>query len=119
MRLFHASIIGILIASPMVYAHQQDAPSQSAPVKEAQTSETKGLPPRSAPTDYQAHAQAGNVTIAADFVGHSVPTAESTYSTEDYVVIETAFFGPADGRLKLSVDDFTLRVNTKKKPLPG
>ena len=31
--------------------------------------------------------------------------------------VEVAFFGPPDARLKLSIDDFSLRVNDKKTPL--
>jgi hypothetical protein len=34
-------------------------------------------------------------------------------------VIETGLFGPAGARLKISVDDFSLRINTKKAPLPS
>ncbi len=78
-----------------------------------------GLTPRLAATDYQAHAQAGVFTIGAEFVGHSVPMPEETLSTEEYVVVETAFFGPADARLKLSLEDFSLRVNGKKTALPN
>ena len=40
------------------------------------TVETPGLPARATPADYQAKAQVGNVTIAAEFKGHSVPTAQ-------------------------------------------
>jgi hypothetical protein len=76
--------------------------------------EGQGLPPRAAPSDYQAHAQAGSVTIAADFAGHSVATPEDILTTEDYVVIEAGLFGPPEARLTLSLDDFSLRVNGKK-----
>ena len=75
------------------------------------------MPPRLAPTDYQSHVQAGAVTIAAEFVGHAVPTPQETLSTEDYVVVEVALFGPPEPRLKLSLDDFSLRVNRKKTVL--
>ncbi len=76
--------------------------------------EGQGLPPRAAPTDYQAHAQAGMFTIAADFAGHSVATPEGILSADDYVVIEAGLFGPPEARLMLSMDDFSLRVNGKK-----
>jgi hypothetical protein len=79
--------------------------------------ESKGMPPRTAPGDYAAQAVAGTVTIAADFMGHSVPRVEGPLDTEDYVVVETGFFGPPGARLKLSVDDFSLRINGKKNPL--
>lgn len=81
--------------------------------------ETRGIPPRAAPADYQAHAQAGTVTIAAEFTGHSLPTVEGPLTTEDYVAVEAALFGPAGAQLKISADNFSLRVNGKKTPLPS
>ena len=90
------------------------AQGQSTPGKEA-----KGLPPRATPADYQAQAQAGTVTIAAEFLGHGVPTPQAVFSTEDFVVVETALFGSAEARIKLSVDDFSLRINGKKTALPS
>ena len=59
------------------------------------------------------------MTIAAEFTGHAIGTAQGTLTTEDYVVVETAFFGAAEERAKLSIDDFSLRVNGKKTALPG
>jgi hypothetical protein len=80
---------------------------------------TSGMPPRAAPSDYQAHAQAGAVTIAAEFTGHSVPTLQGPLSTEDYVAIETGLFGSPGARIVLSSADFSLRINGKKTPLPS
>jgi hypothetical protein len=77
------------------------------------------MPPRVSPADYQAQAQVGAVTVAAEFRGHSVPTLQGTLSTEDYVVIETGLFGSPGARIKLSSDDFSLRINGKKTPLPS
>lgn len=76
------------------------------------------MPPRAAPTDYQAHAKVGPVTIAADFQAHAVPTAQGTFSSEDYVAVEVAFYGPPDARAKISMDNFVLHIN-EKKPLPS
>jgi hypothetical protein len=81
--------------------------------------ETQGMAARATPADYQTQAKAGDVTIAAEFLGHSVPTSENILSTQDFVVVETALYGPPDTRLKLSVDDFSLRINGKKTPAPG
>lgn len=81
--------------------------------------EAQGMPPRTTPADYQAHAQAGAVTVAAEFLGHSFPTPEETLSNEDYVVVEAGLFGAPGSRLKLSYEDFSLRINDKKNPLPG
>ena len=83
----------------------------------APSSEMKGTPPRAAPSDYQVQAHAGSVTIAADFAGHSAPTLENTYTTEEYIVVEVAFFGEPQARLKLSTEDFSLHINDKKTPL--
>ncbi len=91
---------------------------QNTPAKDAQI-EAKGMPPRAAPADYQAHVQAGTVTLAAEFNGHSVPTLQGTLSTEEYVVVETGLYGSPGARLKLSADDFALRINGKKTPLPS
>lgn len=90
-----------------------------APVPPAKEpgSEIKGMPPRAAPTDYQSHAKAGEYTIGAEYTGHSIVLPQGTLSTEDYIVIDTGFFGPADKHLKLNVGDFSLRVNGNKKAL--
>ena len=109
MRLFAALTIGVLMAACV---QGQDTPARSAPV------ESKGLPPRATPADYQAQAKAGAVTIAAEFKGHAVPTAQGPLTTEDFVVVEMGLFGAPDARMKISADDFSLRVNGKKAALP-
>jgi hypothetical protein len=90
-----------------------------AQANESPASETKGMPPRATPGDYQAHAQTGSVTIAAEFAGHGVPTPEQTLSTDEYVVVEVGLFGAADARTTLSRSDFSLRINGKKTLLPS
>jgi hypothetical protein len=87
-----------------------DGQTPDAQAKEAQAREVKGIPPRAAATDYQAHAVAGAVTVAAEFTGHSVATPEAIFSAEDYVAIEVALFGSPEARVKLSHDDFSLRI---------
>ena len=79
--------------------------------------EAQGLPPRVSAAEYQAQAKAGVVTIAAEFARHSVPTAQGTLSTEEFVVVETGLFGPPEARMQISLDDFQLRINGKKTPL--
>ena len=61
----------------------------------AQEAVSKGMPPRASAADYQAHAQAGKVTIAAEFTGHGVPTPQLVLSTEDFIGVELGLFGPA------------------------
>jgi hypothetical protein len=113
MRLSPALRIGILIAATCLCVQGQNTQSNDAQI------EAKGLPPRATPADYQAQAQAGTVTVAAEFKGHSVPTLQGALSSEDYVVVETGLFGSPDARIKLSIDDFSLRINAKKTPLPA
>src|SRR5258706_5977506 len=85
----------------------------------AQTKEIRGLPPRATAADYQANAAAGTVTIGAEFLGHSVPTEKGTLSTETYIVVEAGIFGQPDAGIKLSLEDFSLRINGKNDPLPS
>jgi hypothetical protein len=113
MRLSPGLRIGVLIAAICLCVQGQNTQSKDARI------EAKGMPPRATPADYQAQAQAGTVTVAAEFEGHSIPTLQGTLSTEDYVVIETGLFGSPGARIKLSADDFTLRINGKKTTLPS
>ena len=102
---------GLLIAAPGLFCQDAAAPGP-------RPGETQGIPPRATPADYQAHAQAGAVTIAAEFLGHSVPTPQSTLLSEEFVVVEVAVFGAPDARIAMTPNDFSLRVNKKKTTLP-
>jgi hypothetical protein len=101
------AIFGLLSA---VCLHAQTAPPTPRT--------TKGMPPRANPGEYLSRAQAGTVSIGAEFDRHSVPMPESTLSTEDFVVVEVGLFGPAGARLQISSSDFSLRVNGRKSALP-
>jgi hypothetical protein len=81
--------------------------------------EKLGLPPRAAPTDYQSQGKVGEITIAADFAGHSVPTPEGPLTDEEYVVVEAGFFGPPGATLQLTEGDFSIRINGSKKAQPS
>jgi hypothetical protein len=113
MRLSLTLRIGVLSAAICL-----SAPAQTPPAKDLQF-DAKGLPPRATPADYQAQIQVGTVTLAAEFKGHSVPTLERPFTAEDYVVVEIGLFGPAGARTRISADDFSLRVNGRKTPLPS
>ena len=90
------------------------ASAQTTSTAPVHPNEMKGMPSRSSPGDYPAHVQVGNMTLAAEFAGHSVPRPEDPLSTDDYVVVEAAVFGPPEARLVLSPEDFSLRINDKK-----
>src|SRR5208337_1270000 len=113
MRVFSALRTCLLITGVWMVA-------VSLPAQEAgKESPSKGMPPRAAPSEYQAQAKAGAVTIAAEFMGHAVPTPEQTLSADDYVVVEAGLFGPPGARTTLARSDFSLRINGKKTPLPS
>jgi hypothetical protein len=112
MRFFSALKTGVIVTALCLCLQGQDAPG-----KDPQVNETKGLPPRASPADYEARAQAGPVTVAAEFKGHFVPTQDGTYTSEDYVAIETGLFGASGARTRLSSEDFSLRINGKKAVL--
>jgi hypothetical protein len=116
--------VAVLAAALWQSASGQDAPDRNAPSpksssQDVPTHDAPSLPPRATPGDYQSHAQAGAVTVAAEFTGHSVPTPQAIFSAEDYVVVEVGLFGPADARLNLSFADFSLRINEKKMTTPA
>ena len=102
----------VLIGTPSTYAQSDNGPSKDVPA-----APSKGMPPRVGPSEYQAQAQAGAVTVAAEFMGHSVPTPEGTYTTDDFVVVEVGLFGSPQTRATLSMGDFSLRINGKKTAL--
>ncbi len=119
MRTLLQSRVSLGSLALLAAAFCQGAPAQEppAPAKDAPVREVTGIPPRTAPTEYQSHAQAGLVTVAAEFTRHSVATLQATLSTEDYVVVEVGLFGPPDTHVKISREDFSLRINGKRFPL--
>jgi hypothetical protein len=74
-------------------------------------------PPKTKASDYPTRVQMGTVTLAAEYLVHSLPTTKGTLVANDYLVIETTFFGPPLSRLKMSPDQFTLRINGRGTPL--
>ena len=113
MRISTVLKTGLWIAALGVCAPAQ-TPKEAVPTTAAAAGETKGMPPRTSPAEYLAHGKAGSLTIAAEFAGHNVPTAQGPLTTEDYVVVELGIFGAPDAKVKLSADDFSLKVNGKK-----
>src|ERR1022692_4854769 len=102
-------VVAVVLAAALFAQEPPTAPRGPEP--------SKGVPPRATPADYQAHAQAGTVTIAAEFTGHGIVTLQGTLTTEEYVVVETGLFGSPGARTTLSAGDFSLRINVKKTPL--
>jgi len=91
----------------------------SVAAQEAPARDPAAIAPRASPGDYQAQAQAGAITIAGEFTGHSIATPETIYTTEEYVVVEVGIFGSPGAHVKLSHEDFSIRINGKKVPSPA
>jgi hypothetical protein len=108
-------ITGVLL-SAVLYLPAQE---QNAQEQNAKDNLPKGMPPRAGASEYQAQGKAGAISIGAEFAAHSVPTPDHTFSSEDYIVVEAGFFGPAGAQIKLSRDDFSLRINGKKVASPS
>jgi hypothetical protein len=112
--------IFIGVAAVCLCAAQPQPPQAPAPDHKAPESGTindhQGLAPRTGPADYPVQAKLGAITLAADFAGHGLPTPDGPLSTEDYLVVEVAFFGPTGKRLPVSFNDFSLRINNRKNP---
>jgi hypothetical protein len=104
--------LAVVLVTLCLCAQEAPAPGKDRP------KEYPPVQPRLAPTDYQAHAPVGAISIGAEFAGHSVPTPEATYTTEDFVVVEIGIYGNTpDAHAQISMNDFSLNVNGKKAPL--
>ena len=121
MRVFLGSLsLGLVALCVCAQAPSAPSPDRSAPAPVGGTiNEPQGLPPRSSPSDYPAQAKVGAITLAAEFAGHGIPAPDVPLTTDSYVVVEVAFFGPAGTRLPISFNDFSLRINGKKNPTPS
>jgi hypothetical protein len=101
-------VTSLLFSVPLAAQEQEN---QETKLKELPGN---GMPPRAAATEYLSQAKAGSVAIGAEFDGHSVPTPDHTYSSEDYIVVEAGLFGAPGAHTTLTRDDFSLRINGKK-----
>jgi hypothetical protein len=115
---FRTAILAVAALSLHAQTAEVNATEHPASTpKPATIRENIGIPPRSGPSDYPAQAKVGQVTIAAEFAEHGIPTPEGVLSSDNYVVVELAVFGPQGTRLPVSFSDFSLRVNGKKSPV--
>lgn len=110
-------VAGSLWAQPPT-APPADASAPAQPVG-GTINAPQGLPPRAAPSDYPVQAKLGAITLTAEFAGHGIPTSVDPLSSDSYVVVEVAFFGPPGTRLPISFNDFSLRISGKKNATPS
>ncbi|MFN0103598.1 MAG: hypothetical protein ACKV2U_16095 [Bryobacteraceae bacterium] len=71
------------------------------------------MPARAAAANYEAHAPIGPHTLAAEFLGRTVPAPNSAFVLQHYVVVEVALFTRA---YEFNSARFSLRLN-RKSPL--
>lgn len=93
--------------------------SLSVCAQTAAPGEIQGISARAGAADYQAQAKIGKFTIAADFVGHAIPTMQGPLFSEDYVAVEVAYYGVPGSRVVMSWEHFSLRINGKKSAIPS
>src|SRR5579862_2839365 len=112
------TVLTAILCHQAVAQVAQDHVTQTpaAQTKDAPGRDAKGIPPRATPADYQAHAQAGAITVAAEFTGHSIPTSEAILTTEDYVAVEVGLFGAPEARATFSAGTF-LSPSTERRRL--
>jgi hypothetical protein len=69
-----------------------------------------GVAPRSAATDYAAHASQDNIQVGASLLTHKdLKHVFATDVNQCCLVVEVAFYPPKDNFVKISLDDFMLR----------
>ena len=70
------------------------------------------------PEEYPARMKLGGITIAAENLGPSIPTASGGMNTRDYISIEVAIFAEGLGQqTSISHQQFALRINGVKSLL--
>ncbi|MGZ7060824.1 MAG: hypothetical protein ACXVJU_16175 [Candidatus Angelobacter sp.] len=70
----------------------------------------RGTVPRSAATDYAAHASQENIKVGASLLTHKeLRKIFATDVNQCCLVVEVAFYPPRDNFVKISLDDFMLR----------
>jgi hypothetical protein len=115
--LSQVSKAGVLVVAVCLCGYAQAQEAATPALKEQVKKE--GMPARATAGDYLSQGKAASVTIGAEFKGHFVPTPDGLLSTDDYVVVEVGLFGAPDSRLKMSFEDFSLRLNGKKTAEPS
>jgi hypothetical protein len=77
-----------------------------------------GTEPKPKVGDYPAQAQAGAVSLGAEYMVHSFAGSKQTFIARGYLVVEVALIAGAGERIELSNGQFALRVNRKTVLMP-
>jgi hypothetical protein len=76
----------------------------------------QGTNPKASAAEYAAHGEMKDASLGAENLGHSVLTAKGAILVRDFLVVEVALY-PKDPRMKIRMEQFRLRVNSKKDTL--
>ncbi|MBM3785013.1 MAG: hypothetical protein FJW30_11675 [Acidobacteria bacterium] len=77
----------------------------------------ESIPARETPAGYKASARSSGATIAAEFLGHTIPAPTGSFLTNDYVVVEVAVYPEAKSSYTFNTGHWSLRVNGKNPGL--
>jgi hypothetical protein len=76
-----------------------------------------GTEPKTKAAEYPLHADAGKVSLGAEYTIHSFSGGHQTFVARDYLVVEVALFFARGERLMVNDGQFSLRINHKKDVL--
>lgn len=74
----------------------------------------QGTQPKPKAAEYPVHARIGQVDFGAEYMVHSISADNSTFTAEDYLVVEVGVFPDLGAQAHIDTRNFTLRVNGKK-----
>jgi hypothetical protein len=74
-------------------------------------------PPRSKASDYPAHVQLPRFELGAEYLVHNIPAEKGEYWAKEYLVVELAVFPSTREGVRISANQFVLRINGKKTVL--
>lgn len=125
-------LLAAVLSGTLVTGYLAAQASKQTPIKESSKEiagdqaivRAGGLAARATPGDYQFHTQlqpaSGKFSLAAELQGHSIRTLEGgPYLDDDFLAVELAIFGESGAKVPISYQDFSLRVNGKKSPIPA
>lgn len=78
----------------------------------------QGTRTKVAPAEYPVYKELPRVTLAAENLGHNIPTDRGAVFTRDYIAIDVAVFAADKGSLTFSAGQFDLSINRKPAVLP-
>ncbi|HYM10158.1 MAG TPA: hypothetical protein VEU62_05485 [Bryobacterales bacterium] len=74
-----------------------------------------GTEPRPKADAYPVHAATRDVSIGAEYLVHSVPARNLTFTARDHLVVEVALYAPNGKTLNIALEQFSLRINGRRE----